>query len=54
MLSAGLGTIIWTSIAFLVVIFLLKKMAWKPILKAVKEREAKIEDALAAAKSAKL
>lgn len=53
MLSASLGTVIWTSIAFLAVIFLLGKMAWKPILKSIKDRESSIEDALKAAEEAK-
>lgn len=53
MLSASLGTVIWTSIAFLAVIFLLGKMAWKPILKSIQDRESSIEDALKAAEEAK-
>lgn len=50
----GIGLMFWTSLVFVILLFLLAKFAWKPILKAVKEREAKIEDALAAAESAKL
>lgn len=53
MLSAGLGTIIWTSIAFLVVLFLLKKMAWKPILASLKERDEFIQKSLESAEEAK-
>lgn len=53
MLSAGLGTIIWTSVAFLVVVFLLKKMAWGPILETLRERENEIEQSLKAAEEAK-
>ncbi len=53
MLSAGLGTIIWTSIAFLVVLFLLKKMAWKPILASLKERDDFIQKSLESAEEAK-
>jgi len=52
MLSAGLGTIIWTSIAFLIVLGLLKKMAWKPILQSLKDREDFISDSLKSAESA--
>lgn len=52
MLSAGLGTIIWTSIAFLTVLFILKKMAWSPILKSLKEREDFISDSLKSAETA--
>jgi len=52
MLSAGLGTIIWTTIAFLIVLGLLKKMAWKPILKSLKDREDFISDSIKSAESA--
>lgn len=52
MLSAGLGTIIWTSIAFLTVLFLLGKMAWKPILKSLKEREDFISNSIKSAETA--
>lgn len=48
----GLGLIFWTSIAFLLVLFLLKKFAWKPILSSLQEREKKIDDALKAAELA--
>lgn len=40
------------SIAFLIVLFLLKKFAWKPILTSLSERENKIDDALKAAERA--
>jgi F-type H+-transporting ATPase subunit b len=53
MLSAGIGTIIWTSVAFLVVLFILKKMAWGPILNGLKERETTIENALRSADQAR-
>lgn len=53
MLSVSIGTIIWTSIAFLTVLFILGKFAWKPILKALQEREESIELALRAAENAK-
>jgi F-type H+-transporting ATPase subunit b len=54
MLSAGLGTIIWTSIAFLAVVFLLGRLAWKPILSLIKEREESIDAALKSAEKARL
>lgn len=52
MLSAGLGTVIWTTIAFLIVLMLLKKMAWKPILKSLKDREDFISESIKSAESA--
>jgi F-type H+-transporting ATPase subunit b len=50
----GIGLMFWTTLVFVILLFLLAKFAWKPILTLVKEREAKIEDALAAAESAKM
>ena len=47
------GLIFWTSITFLVLLFILKKFAWKPILGAVSEREKGIKDALACAVEAR-
>lgn len=46
--------IFWTTIIFLLLLFVLRKFAWKPILGAVRGREASINDALAAAEKAKL
>ncbi len=53
LLDASLGTIIWTSVAFLIVAFLLKKMAWKPILNSLREREEFIDKSLKSAEEAK-
>lgn len=47
------GLIFWTSITFLVLLFILKKFAWKPILGAVSEREKGIKDALTSALEAR-
>ena len=47
------GLMFWTALVFLILIFLLKKLAWKPILGAVKDREKSINDALNAAEEAK-
>lgn len=41
-----LGTIIWTTLIFLVVYFLITKFAWKPLMQALEERETSIETAL--------
>jgi ATP synthase F0, B subunit len=43
----------WNTITFLILLFLLSKYAWKPIMKSVKEREASINSALEAAEEAK-
>lgn len=49
----SLGLFFWQAIILLVVIFVLGKFAWKPIVNALEEREAGIADALAAAENAK-
>lgn len=46
--------IFWTTIIFLLLLILLRKFAWKPILGAVRTRETSINDALEAAEKAKL
>ena len=43
----------WQTIIFILLIFLLKKYAWKPILDAVNEREEGIKNALLSAEKAK-
>jgi F-type H+-transporting ATPase subunit b len=47
------GLIIWTSFVFLLIYFVLGKFAFKPIQKALKEREVSIQDALDEAKKAR-
>src|SRR5579864_576707 len=54
LLIPDLGLIIWNLLAFLVVLYILAKFAWKPILKSLKERETGIADALATAEKVKL
>ena len=49
MLDVGLGLFAWNLIAFLVVLFLLRKFAWKPIISSLNERETKIADSIATA-----
>ncbi len=47
------GLVFWTLIAFLLLLVLLRKFAWKPIMEAIGEREKSIEDALTSAEKAK-
>ncbi|MDP2337243.1 MAG: F0F1 ATP synthase subunit B [Bacteroidota bacterium] len=47
------GTIFWMLIIFGIVLFILKKFAWGPILKALKDREKSISDALNSAEIAR-
>ena len=47
-----LGTIIWTTLIFGIVFFILKKFAWAPLLKALDDREQSIDNALKSAEAA--
>ena len=53
LVTPEIGLIFWTTIVFLILLTVLKKYAWKPILSAVDERNKSIEDALKAADKAK-
>ena len=53
LVSPDPGLFIWSTVAFLLLFFLLSKYAWKPIIKALDERERSIEDALSKAEMAK-
>lgn len=53
LVTPGIGLIVWTAIVFILLLVLLAKFAWKPILNAVKERETSIENALQSAEKAK-
>lgn len=54
LLTPGTGLIIWQLIVFLLLVFLLAKLAWKPIITSLKEREKSIQDALDTAEKARL
>ena len=49
----SIGLFFWQTVIFVILIFILKKYAWGPILKAVNEREQGIKDALQSAELAK-
>ncbi len=52
LLSPEPGLVIWSTFAFLVLFFLLRKFAWNPILEAIKSREEKVAQSLEAAQKA--
>lgn len=54
LITPGLGLLFWQTITFLIVLFVIGKFAWKPIISALHEREKGIEEALGAAEKAKL
>lgn len=53
LLTPGVGLIFWQALIFLVLLFVLSKMAWKPLLNALKEREETIQGSLDAADKAR-
>ncbi len=54
LLTPGTGLIFWQLVVFVLLFLLLSKMAWKPILASLKERENSIQQALDSAEKAKL
>jgi F-type H+-transporting ATPase subunit b len=53
LVSPDYGTIFWMVLAFSVVFFILRKFAWGPVLKMLKERDQSIEKALDSAREAR-
>jgi F-type H+-transporting ATPase subunit b len=53
LLTPGTGLIIWQTIVFVLLVFLLAKLAWKPILTSLKDREKSIQEALDTAEKAR-
>jgi len=54
LLTPATGLLFWQVVVFLALFFLLSKLAWKPILSSLKEREESIQTALDSAERAKL
>ena len=53
LINPGIGLVFWMLVTFIILLILLKRFAWGPILNAVKSREEGIENALNAAEEAK-
>lgn len=53
MLDINPGLIVWTIITFVILLFILSKTAWKPLVDALQAREQSIRDALLKAEEAK-
>jgi F-type H+-transporting ATPase subunit b len=45
-IEPGIGLLFWMTLTFVILLFLLAKFAWKPIVNAVNDRETSIQDAL--------
>src|SRR5665213_3590913 len=52
LVQPAIGLVFWMMVTFLIILFILKKFAWKPILGMIKEREEGIEKALKSADDA--
>jgi len=53
LVTPHIGLVFWTTLCFAILLFILGKYAWKPILAAVAEREQSIETALSRAEAVK-
>ncbi|MCU0417943.1 MAG: F0F1 ATP synthase subunit B [Cytophagaceae bacterium] len=53
LITPAFGLFFWQTVLFLIVLFLLSKFAWAPIMSGIKEREQTIASALDAAEQAK-
>ncbi|WP_300433647.1 F0F1 ATP synthase subunit B [Christiangramia sp.] len=53
LITPEIGLFFWQTVVFLILMFLMAKFAWKPILNSVRNREQSINDALASAENAR-
>lgn len=53
LVTPEIGLLVWTTVSFVILFFLLAKFAWKPIMAAIYLRERSIEDSLLKAEAAK-
>ena len=53
LIQPAIGLIFWMSVSFLLLLFILRNFAWKPILMLLSDRETSIAEALNSARKAK-
>jgi F-type H+-transporting ATPase subunit b len=53
LITPNIGLMFWTLLTFIILLVLLSKFAWKPIMNGIRSREVSIENALAEAKKAR-
>lgn len=53
LITPEIGLFFWQTVTFVILMFVLGKFAWKPILSAINDREDAINSAIAAAENAK-
>ncbi len=54
LITPGFGLVFWSIVTFGILLLILRKFAWNPILSAIDERESGIKDALEAADKARM
>jgi len=52
LLTPSVGTLFWTALTFVLLVFILKRTAWGPVLQMLTEREQKIKESLEKADAA--
>lgn len=53
LITPAIGQIFWGGLVFIILLFILAKFAWNPILSAVKQREESIQESIDLAKTTK-
>ena len=53
LVKPAIGLVFWMIVSFSIILFILRKFAWKPVLGMIKEREDSIEEALQSAEKAR-
>lgn len=53
LVSPGIGLILWMTLSFALLVLILRRYAWKPILKSLRDREHTIDEALNQANKAR-
>ena len=53
LITPDIGLIFWMTLSFAMVMAILKKFAWKPILQGLKDREDSIKESLSTAEKAR-
>jgi len=53
LVTPGIGLLFWMTVSFLILLFILRRYAWKPLLKMLKNREESINNALDEAEKAR-
>ncbi|MCL2511303.1 MAG: F0F1 ATP synthase subunit B [Bacteroidales bacterium] len=53
LVTPGIGLLFWMTVSFVILLIILRKFAWKPVLEMLKNREESIENALNDAEKAR-